>query len=205
MIGQDLWFVGVDPGHVSGAIAMVTASGPQGGPRPAAWACWHRHGANRWRVRWSLEIVGERDSLHGAIRSAREIVLKRPIAAVAVEGMFIPRDQMRINQHLIRLYEAAGMALALFDTPPSRPTATEWRRMILGLSAGTCAREAERAAVLWAARIFGPLPESFVKVERGAVSEALAIAEYARVSSTWDAKLARAARRPTPRSRRGSG
>lgn len=180
--------LGVDPGSVEGAIALVE------GRMVLAWFAWNRvmHGY-RVRTRYGERIIG---NLHGVGVAARDV---GPVDVLVVEGLFdnIPKGGARSVGAILKLAEATGEILGplrgLSAKPPLRPTANRraktdppgWRETVCRLPTNLPADDAEaracewvQANVTWLDSDFAAVCARLTKKERGALCEAVCIAAY---------------------------
>lgn len=132
--------VGVDPGEVAGAVAVI-ATDDHGAPRlvrSASWRKMRRKSGDRWRI----TNAQNRDAYevnHYASELAR--LFPDAVSAWSVEGLF--------NAHrrgLLTLAESAGVALGIgwnrYGVAPVRPLYRDWTKRMVRMPAGTRSREA---------------------------------------------------------------
>jgi hypothetical protein len=181
--------VGIDPGKDGGAVVLA----PDGRTALAAYR-W-RHSMRGWfnvrRVRRNQATPDARVSCLHSIGAAIAAELGGREAVLAVEGLFSPRpakgkpaDGKYLGQvaRVIRLGEYAGQVFGpvqQYAAVTLRPSAGQWRPMVLGIAPNTESKKAEAAAILALTRVRPPLVVGLGELAKDPhVAEAACIARF---------------------------
>ena len=193
---NNLNYLGIDPGHISGGIVLTSSTATLAA---CTWQRLRRKSGDTWRVDVevmsspkptvhrshfdgsSSAILGNavvRRTYHASYWEAIDSIWSvLPCGAyhLAVEDMFIPHGRGMMG--LVKLIESAGGLMATFAPAAlsvKRPRANAWRKAILGIGGRVCAADAEKEAIEWAKNNanLGRLQKN------GHVCEAAAIAKW---------------------------